>query len=137
MIPHMSGVGGFKRTCKGLFTELANRLPEPDPKSPAHAAALRCRQSITPDLVLDLAPIDLPENAAGTLGDRTLVDMKALTPWEAYSEFTSAAFSYSVEKRQKQVSPACPAAAKSLDVEIDSQPGLPGPVESELSTYNS
>ena len=26
-IPHMGGVGGFKRTCKGLFTELVNQLP--------------------------------------------------------------------------------------------------------------
>ena len=23
-IPHMGGVGGFKRTCKGFFTEFAN-----------------------------------------------------------------------------------------------------------------
>ena len=29
-IPHMGGVGGFKRTCRGLFTKFANQLPEPD-----------------------------------------------------------------------------------------------------------
>ena len=40
-IPHMGGVGGFKRTCKGLFTEFANQLPKLDPNNPAHAAALR------------------------------------------------------------------------------------------------
>ena len=55
--------------------------------------------------------------------------MKALVPEAAYSESTFDVFSYSAEKRQKQVSP-------SLDAELDSQPGLPGPVESELSTYN-
>ena len=30
-IPHISGVGSFKRTCKGLFTDFANQLPELDP----------------------------------------------------------------------------------------------------------
>ena len=42
-IPHMGDVGGFKRTCKGLFTSFANQLPELDPKNPAHAAALLFR----------------------------------------------------------------------------------------------
>ena len=32
-IPHMGGVGGFKRTCKWLFTEFAKQLPELDPDS--------------------------------------------------------------------------------------------------------
>ena len=63
--------------------------------------------------------------------------MKALAPKAAYSEYTSAAFSHSVEKRQKQVSTAYHAAARSFDAELDSQPGSPGPVESELNTYNS
>ena len=44
--------------------------------------------------------------------------------------------SHSVEKRQKQVSPAYHAAARSLDAELDSQPGSPGPAESELNTVN-
>ena len=47
-IQHMGGVGGFKRTCKRFFTEFANQLPELDPTSPAHAAALRLRQGIIP-----------------------------------------------------------------------------------------
>ena len=37
---HMGGVGGFKRTCKELFTEFVNQLPELDPNSPAHVADL-------------------------------------------------------------------------------------------------
>ena len=49
----MGGVGGFKRTCKELFTEFANQLPELDPNSPAHAAALRYRQGAIPDVMLD------------------------------------------------------------------------------------
>ena len=63
--------------------------------------------------------------------------MKALAPGAADSESTSAAFSHSAEKRQKQVSHFYRAAARSLDAELDSQPGSPGPVESELNTYNS
>ena len=54
-----------------------------------------------------------------------------------YSESASTTPSHSVEKRQKQVSPACHAAARSLGAELGSQPCSPGPVESELNTYNS
>ena len=100
-IPHMDGVGGFKRTCRGLFTEFANQLPKLDPNNPAHAAALRYRQNIIPDLIFDLALIDLPENIAQPLGGRTLADMKTLAPGAAHSESTSAAFSHSAEKRPK------------------------------------
>ena len=32
-IPHMGGVGGFKRTCKGLFTEFVNHIPKLDPEN--------------------------------------------------------------------------------------------------------
>ena len=42
-MPRMGGIGGFKLTFKGLFTEFANELPELDPNGPAHAAALRFR----------------------------------------------------------------------------------------------
>ena len=49
----MGGVGGFKRTCKGLFTGFVNQLPELDPTSPAHSAALRFRQGIIPDHMID------------------------------------------------------------------------------------
>ena len=63
--------------------------------------------------------------------------MKALAPGEVYLESISTAFSHSVEKRPKQVNPAYHASASSLDAELDSQPGLPGPAESELNTYNS
>ena len=59
-IPHMGGVGGFKSTCKGLFTEFANELPELDPDSPAHAADLRYLQGIIPGHMLDAPLIDLP-----------------------------------------------------------------------------
>ena len=51
----MGGVDGFKRTCKGLFTEFVNQLPELGPDNPAHAAALPYRQGITPDLMPDTA----------------------------------------------------------------------------------
>ena len=63
--------------------------------------------------------------------------MKTLAPGKAYSESTSTALSHSVAKRQEQVSPAYHAAARSLDAELGSQPGSPGPVESELNNYNS
>ena len=63
--------------------------------------------------------------------------MKILSPGAAYSESTPAAFSDSIETRQEQVNPAYHAAARSLDAELDSQPGSPGPVKSELNTYNS
>ena len=38
------------------------------------------------------------------------------------------------QKRQGQVSPDYRATARSLDAELDSPPGSPGPVESELNT---
>ena len=47
-ISHMGGIGGFKRTCKGHFTEFANQLQELGPNSPAHVAALRFRQGAIP-----------------------------------------------------------------------------------------
>ena len=97
-IPHMGGVGGFKRTCKGLFTEFVNQLPELDPDSPAHAADLRYRQGITSGLMLDATSLNPSGNVAKMLGDRTLADMKTLAPGAAYSESTSTAFSHSVEK---------------------------------------
>ena len=87
--------------------------------------------------MLDIRSIDLPENAAKMLGDRTLVDIKTLTPGSANPESTSAALSHSVEKRQKQVSPAYHAAARSLESELDSKPGSSGPVESELNIKHS
>jgi hypothetical protein len=87
--------------------------------------------------LLDVTSIDLPENVAKMLGDCTLADMKTLAPGTVYSEPASTTPSHAVEKRQKQVSPAYHAAARSLDAELGSQPGLPGPVESELNTYNS
>ena len=129
----MGCVGGFKRTCEGPFTGFANQLPELDPNSPAHATALRFRQGITPDLMIDTR-LGRSENLAKTLGDRTLADMKALAPGAAYPKSTSTTFSLTVEKRKKQVSPAYHAAARSLGVELDSQPGSPGPAESKPIT---
>ena len=105
-IRHMGGVGGPKRTCKGLITEFVNQLPKPEPYSPAHAADLLCRQGITPDLMLDATSLNPSENVSKILRDRTLADMKTLAPDTAYSESTSTVFSHSAEKRQKQVSPA-------------------------------
>ena len=87
--------------------------------------------------MLDLDSIDLPGNAAKTLRDRALPETKAVAPGAAHSESTSTAFSHSAEKRQKQVSPAYHAAARSLDAELDSQPCLPRQFDSELNTYNS
>ena len=56
----MGSAGGFKRTCKELFAEFANQLPELDPNGPAPAAALRYRQGTTPDLIVDATSFDLP-----------------------------------------------------------------------------
>ena len=134
----MGGVSGYKRTRKGRFTEFANQLPEPDPDSPSNAAALRYQQGINHDPVLDTASIDLPENSAKTPGGRTLAVINTpVAPRAAYSESTLTTLSHFVEKRQKQVSPAYHTAARSFDSELGSQPGSPGPVESELNTYNS
>ena len=87
--------------------------------------------------MLDATSIDLPENVAKLPGDCTLADMKTLSPGAAYSESTSTALSHSVVKRQKQVSPAYHAAARSLDAKLDSHPGSPGLADSELNTCNS
>ena len=71
----MGGVGGFKRTRKGLFTEFANQLQELDLNNPAHAAARQYRQGTIADLMLGLASIDISKNAAKTPEERTLADM--------------------------------------------------------------
>ena len=63
--------------------------------------------------------------------------MKTLAAGTAHLESTTAAFSHSAEKYQKQVSPAYRAVAWPLDAELDLQPGSPGTVESELETCNS
>ena len=57
-IPHMGGVGDFKRTCIRRFTGVANRLPEPEPDSPTNTGVLRYRQGTTPDLMNDSTSID-------------------------------------------------------------------------------
>ena len=56
----MGDVGSSKRTCKGLFTELGNQLPELDPNSAAHAAAIRFLQGIIPDIMPDTRSMDPP-----------------------------------------------------------------------------
>ena len=88
--------------------------------------------------MLDATSIDLPKNSAKNY-------RRPYSCWHddhcargsAYSESTSTAYSHSVVKRQKQISPAYHAAVWSLDAGLDSHPGSPGPVESELSTYNT
>ena len=74
-IPHMCGVDGFRRTCKGLFTGIANQLLELDPENPVYAGALRYRQGI-------LAPrrSTSPMNLAKIVGYRTPAELKALAP---------------------------------------------------------
>ena len=56
----MGGVGGYKHTCEGLFTEFINHLPKLDPNSPTYAGDLRFREGIIPDFLLDVTSIDLP-----------------------------------------------------------------------------
>ena len=85
-IPHMGGVGGFKRACNGFFTKFVNQLPDFDPISPAHGAALRFRQSTILDLTIDTQSMDPSEDVAKILGDHILADMKTLAPGVAYSE---------------------------------------------------
>ena len=127
-ITHMGGVGDYKHTCKGLFTEFIDHLPKLDPNSPTYAEDLRFRQNITRDFLLDATSIDLPENVAKMLGDRTLADIRALAPGAVYSESASTAFFHSFEKRQRQDSPAYHAAARSLDGAQHLQPTKsPGP----------
>ena len=54
----MGGTDGYKRTCKGLFSEFTNQLQLPDPNGPADA--LRCRQGITAYLTAGCKSIGLP-----------------------------------------------------------------------------
>ena len=63
-IPHMGGVLGYKRTCKGSFTEFAKRLHELGPNGPADAGALRYREGITAGLMTDATSADLSESSA-------------------------------------------------------------------------
>ena len=56
----MGGVGGYRHTRKGLFTEFANQLPKLDPNNPAHTGDLRHRQGITPDIMLGAMSLTSP-----------------------------------------------------------------------------
>ena len=130
----MGDFGGFKRTYNELYTR-TNQLPEPDPDNPAHAESQRYRQGIIPGPMLNATSVDLPGNVAKTPGDRALADRKSFAPGIAYSESTSITYSHPVEKRQKLISPVRHTTARSLYVELDSQPGSLGLVESELNNY--
>ena len=57
----MGGVGDYKHTCKGLFTEFTNYLPKLEPNSSTYAEDLRFRQGTIPDFLLGVTSIDLPE----------------------------------------------------------------------------
>ena len=79
-IPHMGGVGGIKRTCKGLFTEFTKQLPELDPDSAVYTGVLRYRKGIIADLMLDAMSLGLSGIVAKTPGGRTLA--RLLTPYK-------------------------------------------------------
>ena len=84
----MDGVGGNKRTCKGLFTEYANRINPPAPNGPDCAVALRYRQGIIAELMVNTASLGVSGSEAGILGDRTPGDMEVLASGKTYSGFT-------------------------------------------------
>ena len=58
---HTWAASAASSTCKDLFNEFANQLPELGPNNFAHAAALRFRQGIIADLKIDPRPIPLRE----------------------------------------------------------------------------
>ena len=92
---HMGGAGGYRHTCKGLFTGFINQLPKLDPNNPDYAEDMRFRQGTTPDFMLDATSINLPGIFSKIIGNRTFADMKTLAPRTAYSESASTAFSHS------------------------------------------
>ena len=53
-ITHTGGVGGYRHTCKDLFSKFINQLPKLDPNSPDYAGDLRFRQGIISDFTLAL-----------------------------------------------------------------------------------
>ena len=130
----MGGVSGFKHTYKGLFTEVANRLPELDPDGPAHAEALRYRQSIVADLMLDAASLDLSGSLAKTLGDGTPVDMKAFVPGDEAIGIHIGTLTPRRRETAGRSQPRLPRCGQVHRRGARSQPGSPEPVESELST---
>ena len=91
----------------------------------------------SPDLTADATSIDLPEYVSKVLRDLTLTDLRTLVPGAAHTGSRSTAFTHFGKKRQKQVSPAYQAVARSLEAVLDSQPISPGPIKSELSTFDS
>ena len=51
-IKHVGGVGGFKHTCKGFFTEFANQLPKLDPNTPPMPRTYGTERASSPILFL-------------------------------------------------------------------------------------
>ena len=94
----MGGVGGFKRTCKGPLLSSPTNSPRSTPTTLPMPRPYGSDRESPPYLMLDTRSLELSENVAKTPGGRTIADMKALAPGDAYSESTSAAFSHSVEK---------------------------------------
>jgi hypothetical protein len=129
-VPHMGGVDGSRRTCKGLFAEQLNSLQ-------SESDTGRFIQGIIPDHMIDATSLQLSEHATNTFGPCTLCDWKTLGPGQAYSESAATDYAGSVKKRQEKVSKDYHTSAKRLDETLGTASGTIGPVETELNGYNS
>ena len=122
----MGGAGGFKRTCKGLFADFANKPYPPDFNGSANSGALRHGSRTIAEITHDRRHVDRPlRESRKALGDLILGDMNALATGVKRPESTSATPPQAAEKQQDQVSTDYHTAAKSLDAELGSQPAGP------------
>ena len=125
-IPH---VGGFRNTCKNIFSQAIAIDPEDD-----HAH--KKLQGIIPDIVIKMDYLNA--NAAGVFqGRQTLVDIKMVSPGMRYSD---RAFNHQevVNKRAHQVNGEYFTSAKALDRKYNGTIGDDiGPVQSILLTYGN
>ena len=90
---------GNAQTCKDTYSEQINRLSQKDSDSN------RWLQRIIPDLIINALHLEhFKKGAHARFGDATTHgDLKALAPWQAYSEPPSMAFGASVQKSADKV----------------------------------
>jgi len=125
----MGGSNGRPRTCKDLFSRISYRLSQLE-EARTQKGTSKVLQHIIPDIVAK----DIDTNAdAPSSFKRTLIDVKTLSPGDAYPDDRTGDSNAAVNARQVRVNKDYHKKAKDLDIRLggDQQDGF----DAELSTF--
>lgn len=126
-IPHR---GGPYRTCKGLFSHLISQNLSDSNE--------RHLQGIIPDLLVDATKFLSATTEESMYGKITLLDVKTLSPGQAYTEHSNLISNAAVERRASAVNTQYHSHARQLDEDLNNTPiDQTGPIERELNTYGN